>query len=124
MARLFTALGLKFVAAWLILLLFSLIGGPTPGKAAWMAVVVAVVGYLADRALPFAMQGVTRWAIDSGLAAGAVYLAQFLWPGPGLGLPASLLAGFAIGSVEIPLHFLLARLFGVHRKNNEWDGIR
>jgi hypothetical protein len=119
-----TALGMKWLSVWVVLLLFGLSFGPNPGQAAVMAVFVAVVSWLADRAMPFKVQGVTRWAIDSGLAFVALYLGQFLWPGTGITFYTALFAGFVIGAIEIPLHFWLAARFGVRAKGDDRDGIR
>jgi hypothetical protein len=119
-----TAIALKWFGVWLILGLFGLFFGPTPGKAAVTALVVAVVSWLADRGLPFRVQGVTRWAIDSGLATLTIYLGQFLWPGPGLTFIEALLAGFVVGAIEIPLHFYLAARFGLRSRDDHKDGIR
>lgn len=119
-----TALGLKWLSVWLVLMLFGLSFGPSPGQAAVLAVAVAVVSWVGDRALPFAVQGLTRWAIDSGAAALTLWVAQFLWAGAVLTFPLALFAGFVIGSIEIPLHFFLASRFGLRHRDDEKDGIR
>jgi hypothetical protein len=118
-----TALGLKWASIWIVLSLFGLLFGPTPGQAAVMAAVVAVLSWAADRLIDFKFQGITRWAIDSGLAGLGIYFAQFLWPGTGITFSLSLFAGFVIGSIEIPLHFFLASRFGLKRRNG-WGGIK
>lgn len=119
-----TALGLKWLSVWLVLMLFGLSFGPSPGQATVMALVVAVVSWAGDRVLPFRVQGITRWAVDSGAAALTLWVAQFLWPGNGLSFPMALFAGFVIGSIEIPLHFFLASRFGLRHRDDEKDGIR
>jgi hypothetical protein len=119
-----TALAAKFLSAWLILLLTGMIFGPSPGEGAAIAVVVAVISWLGDRLIPFQFQGITRWAIDGGLAGFTIYLAQFLWPGRGIAFFPALVAGFVLGSVEIPLHFLLAARFGLRKRDDEHDGVR
>lgn len=124
MARNLTAIGFKFVAIWMILLLFTMVGGPSPQQAPIIALVTALVTWWTDRKLPFALQGWTRWAIDGGLAGFTLYLAQFLWPGVGINFPAALFAGVVIGSVEIPLHFLLVTLFGRRLRDDNHDGIK
>lgn len=118
-----TALGLKFLSIWLVLLFFGLSFGPSPGQAAVIAAAVAVISWLADRVLPFRVQGITRWAIDGGLAGISIYLAQFLWPGQGITFASSLFVGFVVGAVEIPIHFYLASRFGVRRPDDRKDGI-
>lgn len=124
MGRTITALGLKFLGIWVVLSLFGLATWLPAGKAAAMALVTAILSYLADRGLPFRMQGVTRWAIDSGLAAFSIYVSQFLVPGNNIGFFAALVAGFLVGAVEIPLHFFLASRFGLRQKDDQKDGIR
>lgn len=124
MNLMWTALILKFLTAWLVLLPLGLVVGPSPGQTLVISVALAVFSWFADRLISFRVQGVTRWAIDSGLAALIIYLAQFLWPGPGIGFSAAVFAGFAIGALEIPLHFYLAKRFGLRRPNDEHDGIR
>lgn len=119
-----TAVGLKWLSVWLVLLLFGLSFGPPPGKAAVMALFVAIVSWAADRVLRFEVQGITRWAIDSGLAGLAIYAAQFLWPGLGISFFTALFAGAVVGAIEIPLHFFLASRFGVRRRDDNKDGIR
>ena len=118
-----TALGLKWLSVWLILTLFGLVFGPTAGQAAVMAAVVAVVSWLADRAIAFEFQGITRWAVDGGLAALAIYVSQFLWTGPGISFPLALFAGAVVGAIEIPLHFYLAARFGLRKRDDERDGV-
>jgi hypothetical protein len=118
-----TALGLKWLSTWLILLLFSMVFGPSGTQAAVMAAAVAVLSWLADRLIAFQFQGITRFAIDSGLAGLGIYLSQFLWPGPGITFPLAVFAGFVVGAVEIPLHFYLAARFGLRKRNDERDGI-
>lgn len=119
-----TALAMKWLSIWVVLLFVGMVTGPTPGQAAFIAAAVAVVSYLADRVVPFRVQGITRWAMDSGLAGLSIYVAQFLWPGQYITFPWALLAGFVVGSVEIPLHFFLASRFGLRRRNDDRDGIR
>jgi hypothetical protein len=102
----------------------GLVVGPSPGQTLVIAIAVSVLSWWADRLISFGVQGVTRWAIDSGLAALTIYVAQFLWPGPGVGFTAAVFAGFAIGALEIPLHFYLAKQFGLRRPGDEHDGIR
>lgn len=119
-----TSLGLKWLSIWAVLLLFGFSFGPSPAEAAVMAVVVAVVSWMADKVMPFRVQGTTRWAIDSGAAALAIYLAQFLWPGKGISFYTSIFAGAVVGAIEIPLHFLLASRFGVRKPQDDRDGIR
>lgn len=119
-----TALGLKWLSVWLVLLFFGLSFGPSPGKAAVMALFVAIASWAADRLMRFSVQGITRWAIDAGLAAFAIYFAQFLWPGYGISFFMSLFAGAVIGAIEIPLHFFLASRFGVRKPDDNRDGIR
>lgn len=87
-------------------------GGPSAGKAIGIAAVLAVFSWAADRLVPFSLQGVTRWALDGFLAGAVIYLAQFLFAGPGLGLAASLFIGLFLGAVELPIHFFLAAHFG------------
>jgi hypothetical protein len=119
-----TALGLKFLATWVVLLVTGLVTGPSPWEGVVISAVVAVVSWMADRLIDFRFQGLTRWAIDGGLAAFTIYLAQFLWPGVGISFPVSLFAGFVVGSIEIPLHFYLASRFGLQKRgNNGWGGI-
>lgn len=115
---------IKWVSAAFILLLFGLVYGPTPTQALVIAAVVAVVGWLSDRLLPFRHQGISRWALDSGITAVAIWVGQFLWPGVGIGFSLAVIAGFVIGSIEIPLHVWLASRFGVRRRQDEGDGIR
>lgn len=120
-----TALGMKWLSVWVVLLLIGLISGPTPGQGAVMAAVLALVSWWADRMLDFRVQGVTRWAIDSGLAGLGIYLAQFLWPGQYLPFYLALLAGFMVGALEIPLHFYLASRFGLaEREDDRKDRVR
>lgn len=119
-----TALGMKWLAAWIVLLLMGLSGGPNPGKAAVVALFLAILSWMADRVIPFRVQGITRWAIDSGLAALTIYYAQFAWVGNRLTFGESLFAGFVVGSIEIPLHFFLASRFGLRRRDDRRDGIR
>lgn len=123
MNDLLTALGLRFVSVWLVLLFIGLLSGPSPGQAAVIALVVAVISIAGDRLLPFRVQGVTRWAIDGGLAALGVYIGQFLWPGQAIPLYAAVFAGAVVGAVEIPIHFFLAARFGLRKKNDTRDGI-
>ncbi len=120
-----TAVTLKFLTAWGILVVWGLANvGPTPGKAAVLAVLVAGLSWLGDRWLPFTLQGVTRWAIDGGLAGLTIYFGQFLWPGPGITLLGSLIVGFGLGALELPLHFYLAARYGLRRREDDRDGIR
>ncbi|MGE5672419.1 MAG: DUF2512 family protein [Mycobacterium leprae] len=123
MGRTATALLLKFGAAWGVMLLLGMAFGPSAGKAAVIAIVLAAVSWLADRIFPFELQGITRWAIDGGLAALTIYVAQFLWPGHGVSLLGALVMGFIIGAIEIPLHFYLAVRFDDRRRQDD-DGIR
>jgi len=119
-----TAVTLKFLPAWGILVIWGLAtGGPDPGKAAVISLFVAGLSWLADRWLPFKLQGVTRWAIDGGLAGLTIYYGQFLWPGPGISLLGSLLVGFGLGSLDLPLHYYLAARFGLRRPEDDRDGI-
>jgi hypothetical protein len=122
--RLAVALTMKWFSIWVILALFGMVSGMGPIKGAIIALVVSVISWLGDRALPFSLQGVTRWAIDGGLTALGIYLAQFIWPGPGLTFPLALFAGYVIGSVEIPIHMYLASRFGIRRRDDDRDGIR
>lgn len=120
-----TALGLKWVTAFFILAVYGqAAGGPTPGKAGVLALFIAVLSWMGDRLLPFALQGVTRFAIDGGLAGLTIYFGQFLVPGPGIDLLASLILGFGLGALELPLHFWLASRFGLRRRDDNRDGIR
>lgn len=119
-----TALALKWLSIWLVLLFFGLSFGPSPGQAAVIAVAVAVASWLADRAIPFRVQGLTRWAIDGGLAGLSIYAAQFLWPGQGINFWSSLFVGLVVGAIEVPIHFFLASRFGIRRPDDEKDGIR
>lgn len=120
-----TALALKWVTTFFILVVWGLAsGGPTPGKAGVIALFVAGLSWLGDRWLPFSVQGVTRWAIDGGLTGLTIYGAQFLWPGPGLSLLTSLVFGFGIGALELPIHFFLAARYGLRRPEDDRDGIR
>lgn len=119
-----TAIGLKWLGAWVVLLVFGLFAGPSPVKGAVMAFVVAAFSWMADRMLPFKVQGVTRVAIDGGLAALIVYLSQFIWPGTGINFPNALFAGFVIGTIELPIHMYLAARFGVRHPDDQKDGIR
>lgn len=110
-----TALLLKWGAAWIVLSLFgmTMAAAPTPGQAAVLAALLALLSWVGDRTLPFAMQGITRWLADSLLAAVTLYVAWLLWPAVNMPFARSLLAGLVIGSVEIPLHFYLAARFGL-----------
>lgn len=119
-----TALAMKWLSVWIVLLFVGMATGPTPGQGAVIAAAVAVISYLADRVIPFRVQGITRWAIDGGLAGLSIYVAQFLWPGQLITFPWALLAGFLVGAIEIPLHFFLAARFGLRRRDDERDGIR
>jgi hypothetical protein len=119
-----TALVMKWLSIWIVLLFVGMVTGPTPGQGAVIAAAVAVVSYLADRVIPFRVQGITRWAMDGGLAGLSIFVAQFLWPGQLITFPWALLAGFLVGAIEIPLHFFLAARFGLRRRNDERDGIR
>ncbi|MFZ5814817.1 MAG: hypothetical protein ACOY93_05895 [Bacillota bacterium] len=120
-----TALGIKFGTAFFVLAVWGQAsGGPTPGKAAVIALFVAGLSWAADRLLPFTLQGVTRWAIDGGLAGLTIYGAQFLWPGPGIDLFSSLLLGFGLGALELPIHFFLASRYGLRRPEDDRDGVR
>lgn len=118
-----TNLLIKWVTAAFVLLLFGLAYGPSPTQALVIAAIVAVAGWTGDRLLPFRHQGVTRWAIDSGLTALAVWFGQFFWPGTGIGFGQAVIAGFVIGAVEIPLHVWLASRFGLRRRQDNNDGI-
>lgn len=119
-----TAILLKTASVWIVLSVFGMLFAPSPAKALVIALFVAVVSFAADRVVPFKIQGVTRWVIDSGLAALAIYLGQFLWPGAGLAFYTALFAGFVVGAIEIPLHFFLASRFGVRKPQDDKDGIR
>ncbi|HYG57598.1 MAG TPA: hypothetical protein VD902_05985 [Symbiobacteriaceae bacterium] len=119
-----TAVGLKWLTVWGVLLLFGLVFGPSPGQAAVIALAVALLSWGADRLVPFKIQGITRWALDGGLAGLTIYVTQFLWPGPGISLFLALFAGFVIGAIEIPLHFFLASRFGLRRRDDNRDGVR
>lgn len=123
MGLMMTALALKWASIWVVLLFFGLSFGPSPGQAAVIAAAVAVASWLADRVIPFRVQGLTRWAIDGGLAGLSIYAAQFLWPGQGIGLAAALFVGLVVGAIEIPLHFFLASRFGIRRPQDDKDGI-
>ncbi len=118
-----TALGLKWLVAFAVLLFLGLAFAPAPGHAALVALIVAITGWLVDRLIPFRFQGVTRWAVDSGVAGLAIYFGQFLWPGGDVPFWAAVLTGFVIGSVELPIHHFLAARFGVNRKKDGWGGI-
>ncbi len=124
MERTLVALAAKWAFTWVVLLFIGLIGGPTLGQAAIMAATTAVISWAADRLIPFTVQGLTRWAIDAGLATLVIYLSQWLWTGPGLNLFTAVLAGTVIGALEIPLHFLLAARYGVRNRDDNRDGIR
>jgi hypothetical protein len=87
-------------------------GGPSAQKALGIALVLAVVSWVADLLVPFSLQGVTRWALDGLLAGVTIFLTQSFFAGPGLGLPASLFIGLFLGAVELPIHFFLAARFG------------
>lgn len=119
-----TSLALKWASAWVVLSLFGMITGPSPGQAAAMAAFVAIVTWVVDRALPFATQGLIRWAIESVVAFLAIYLGQFLSPGPGIPLNEAGAAGMLIGAIELPLHFWLATRYGLRRGPGDKDGIR
>lgn len=119
-----TALGLKWLSIWVVLLFFGLSFGPSPGQGAVIAAVVAVLSWGADRMVPFRIQGVTRWVLDGGLAGLAIYVAQFLWPGAGISFFTALFAGLVVGAIEIPLHFFLASRFGLRRPDDQRDGVR
>jgi len=123
-AMLLTAIGLKWLSVWVVLLFFGLSFGPTPAQAAVIALFVAVVSLAADRAIPFRVQGWRRWAVDGGLAALGIYLAQFLWPHAGISVFTAVFAGAVVGSIEIPIHFFLASRFGLRRPDDDRDGIR
>lgn len=118
------SVGLKWLSVVLILLLFSMSFGPSPGQAAVIAAFVAVIAHLGDRVLPFRIQGVVRWVIDGGLIGISIWLGQFLWPGQGITFPTALFAGFVIGAIEVPLHFYLASRFGLRSNQDEHDGVR
>jgi hypothetical protein len=123
MERMIFALAAKWASIWVVLLFLGLIGGPALDQAAVMAAVTALISYGGDRLIPFSLQGITRWAIDAGLATLVIYLSQWLWPGPGLNLFMAILAGMVIGAIEIPLHFLLASRYGVRKRDDNRDGI-
>lgn len=106
------AIGLKFLTVWAILLLAGLAWGPPPAQGVVIALVVAVASWVADRSITFEVQGWTRWSLDAGLATAAIYLAQFLWPGPVLAFSTAVFLGAVVGAVEIPMHFLLRRWLG------------
>lgn len=114
-----TAVALKFVSVWTILLLFGLAWGPAPMQSAVIALFVAVVSWIVDLKLPFEMQDWTRWSLDAGLAAVGVYVGQFLWPGQAIAIYAAVFIGAVIGAIEIPLHFLLRRALTMV-KDREW----
>jgi len=124
MERMIFALAAKWAFIWVVLLFIGLIGGPAIDQAAVMAAVTALITYGADRMIPFKVQGLTRWAMDAGLATLVIYLSQWLWVGPGLNLFMAILAGSVIGAIEIPLHFLLASRYGVRKRDDNRDGIR
>lgn len=119
------ALGLKWGTAFFILAVWGqAMGGPSPGKAAWLALFFAIASWAGDRLLPFTLQGVTRWAIDGGLAWLTIYAGQFLVPGPGISLLGAMVVGFGLGALEMPVHFYLASRFGLRRPEDDRDGIR
>lgn len=125
MSMMWTALGLKWLSVWVVLLLLTIaFMGPTPGQAAVIAAFVAVISYTADRLLPFRVQGVTRWALDAGGAALGIWLGQFLWPGTPVSWLSAMVAGAFIGAIELPLHFWLASRFGLRRPDDRRDGVR
>lgn len=119
-----TAIALKWLSVWVVLLFISLSFGPTPAQSAAIAFFVAVASLAADRAIPFRVQGWTRWAVDGGLAALGIYMVQFLWPHAGISVPMAVFAGAVVGALEIPLHFFLASRFGLRRPDDDRDGIR
>jgi hypothetical protein len=120
-----TSLALKWVTAFFLLAVYGLgAGAPLVGEAAILALAIAFFGWWADRLIPFTVQGVTRWAIDSGLVALTIFFGQSLLPGPDVGLLSALVLGFGIGSLELPLHFYLAARFGLRRPDDDKDGIR
>jgi hypothetical protein len=119
-----TSLALKWASAWVVLSLFGMVGGPAPAQAGAMAAFVAIVTWVVDRAMPFTTQGLIRWAIESVVAFLAIYLGQFLSPGPGISLNAAAAAGMVIGAIELPLHFWLAVRYGLRRGPGDKNGIR
>lgn len=120
-----TAFVLKWGVAFFTLAVWGqATGEPSTSKAVVIAIFVAGLSWLADRWLPFRLQGITRWAIDGGLAGLTIYVSQFLLPGPGVGLLAALFIGYFLGSIELPLHFYLATRFGLRPPDDDRDGIR
>lgn len=120
-----TALAIKWVVAFFTLVVWGQVSGSLAAdEAIGIAVVVAFVSWLADRLLPFRLQGVTRWAIDGGLAGLTIYVAEMLWPGPRIGLLTALVIGYFLGALELPLHLFLASRYGVRRPEDDRDGIR
>lgn len=111
MRLILTALGLKTLLGWGVLALFGLVGGPTPTQALVMAVAVAVISWAADVLLPFKLQGFTRFLLDGILAVAAIYTTQGIWPGRPVTFTTALIAGMALGALELPLHFYLASRF-------------
>ena len=110
-----SAVAVKFVGVWAILLLFGLSFGPTPAQGAVIALFVAAVSWVTDRWIPFEVQGWTRWSLDAGIAAAGVWLGQFLWPGNGIAWYSAVFVGAVVGAIEIPLHFVLRRWLGPGR---------
>jgi hypothetical protein len=123
MTRDLLSLGLKWLASWLVLLAVGLIYPGSGTALAAMAVLVAAALWLTDRALPFRVQGVTRWAMEGGLAALVLYAASRVAPVQPLPILPALVAGYAIGSVEIPMHFYLTARFGLRKRDDRRDGI-
>lgn len=120
-----TAVAIKWAVAFFTLVVWGQASGSvTADEAAGVALVLAVVSWLADRLFPFRLQGVTRWAIDGGLAALTVYFTEMLWPGPRIGFLTALVIGYFLGALELPLHFFLAARYGVRRPEDDKDGIR
>lgn len=119
------ALGLKWGLAFFTLAVWGQATGQLDGGAAVLiATAVAVLSWMADRVLPFSLQGVTRWAIDGGLAGLTIYAVQFLRPGSAISLLAALVIGFFLGAIELPLHTFLAARYGLRRPEDDKDGIR
>lgn len=114
-----TALLLKWASAWVVVSLFGLVRqAPSPGQAVWPALVLAVVSWVGDRFLPVEMQGISRWLIDSFLAAFVLLLLGAFRPDWAMDPLIALFAGLSIGAVEIPLHYYLAARYGLKARGD------
>lgn len=103
-------LGIKWVSAYLVLVLFTPLQVFT---AIVPAVFVAALAYPGD--LWLAGRGLKPWAtvlLDGLTAAVALWLAGLILPAVRLPWGSLVLAAIAIGLVEIPLHRVIARYLG------------